>query len=91
MFGFPNSLLCIVFFALTLSAGLIGWVGGRITAKLRLAYQAMAAFFAGFGLWYFWQSIFNPGSLCIYCLFCYAGVLLINGAWFRLNYKDLTG
>lgn len=89
VFGFPNSLLCISFFALTLSAGLIGWTGGFINPKLRFVYQAMALFFAGFGYWYFWQSIFNIGSLCIYCLFCYGGVLAINAAWFRLNYSAL--
>ena len=88
VFGFPNSLLCITFFALTLSAGLIGWTGGNINKKLKFVYQGLAVFFAGFGFWYFWQSIFNIGSLCIFCLFCYGGVLVINGAWFRLNYKD---
>ncbi len=89
VFGFPNSLLCISFFAVMLSAGLIGWTGGLITSKLRLVYQAMTLFFVGFGFWYFWQSIFNVGSLCIYCIFCYGGVLAISGAWFRLNYQDL--
>jgi uncharacterized membrane protein len=89
VFGFPNSLLCISFFALMLSAGLIGWTGGSIDSKLRFVYQAMTLFFVGFGFWYFWQSIFNVGSLCIYCVFCYGGVLAINGAWFRLNYREL--
>ncbi|OGL37384.1 hypothetical protein A3E49_01665 [Candidatus Saccharibacteria bacterium RIFCSPHIGHO2_12_FULL_49_19] len=88
VFGFPNSLLCIVFFSLLLAAGLIGWTGGAINAKLRFFFQFMALFFAGFGFWYFWQSIFNIGVLCIYCVFCYGGVLAINGALFRLNYKD---
>jgi hypothetical protein len=45
-------------------------------------------FFAAFGFWYFWQSIFAIGVLCIYCIFCYAGVLTINAALLRLNYKD---
>jgi uncharacterized membrane protein len=88
VFGFPNSLLCIVFFSVTLSAGLIGWFGGRIIHQLRYVYQALALFFAGFGYWFFWQSIFNLHSLCILCIFCYAGVLTINIAWFRLDYKD---
>lgn len=88
VFGFPNSLLCITFFALMLSAGLIGLTGGVLTAKLRLVYQAMTLFFVGFGFWYFWQSIFNIGVICIYCVFCYGGVLAVSGAWFRLNYKD---
>jgi uncharacterized membrane protein len=89
VFGFPNSLLCIVFFSVTLSAGLMGWFGGRIIYQLRYLYQALALFFAGFGYWFFWQSIFNLHSLCILCIFCYAGVLTINVAWFRLNYKDI--
>lgn len=90
VFGFPNSLLCIIFFAFTMVAGLIGWAGGLVTHKLRLAFQAMAVFFLGFGLWYFWESIFNVGGLCMYCLACYLGVLFINGAFFRLNYRDYT-
>ncbi len=89
VFGFPNSLMCIVFFALMLSAGLIGWGGAQISVKLRLAYQAFSLFFVGFGFWYLWQSIFNVGALCIFCLFCYGGLLIINGAWFRLNYREL--
>lgn len=89
VFGFPNSLLCICFFAITFSAGLIGWTGGNLSKWVRFIYQALALFFIGFGFWYFWQSIFVVGSLCIYCIFCYGGVLAISSAWFRLNYKDL--
>ena len=89
VFGFPNSLLCIAFFALLLSVGLVGWTGSVVKPKLLFVYQAMSLFFAGFGFWYFWQSIFNVGALCVYCLFCYGGVLLINGALLRLNYKNL--
>jgi len=89
VFGFPNSMLCMSFFMFTFSAGLIGWMGGQIATKLRLVYEFFAVFFVCFGFWYFWQSIFNVGSICIYCLFCYGGVLAINSAWFRLNYKDL--
>jgi len=88
VFGFPNTLLCIIFFSLVLAAGLIGWTGGAINAKLRFFFQFLALFFAGFGFWYFWQSIFVVGVLCIYCIFCYGGVLAINAALFRLNYKD---
>ena len=89
VFGFPNSLLCISFFAVTMSAGLIGWTGGTLNTKLRFFYEGLALFFVGFGFWYFWQSIFNIGSICIYCLFCYGAVLTISGAWFRLNYREL--
>lgn len=89
VFGFPNSMMCMVFFSLTLSAGLIGWFGGRVIVQLRYFYHAIALFFAGFGYWFFWQSIFNLRSICILCVFCYAGALTINSVWFRLNYKDM--
>ncbi len=89
VFGFPNSMMCIVFFSLTLSAGLIAWFGGSIISYLRYIYQFLAVFFAGFGYWFFWQSIYNLHSICIPCVFCYAGVLTINAAWVRLNYKNL--
>ena len=88
VFGFPNSLMCIVFFALMLSAGLAGLGGGVLHRWLRLSYQFLALFFVVFGFWYLWQSIFNVGSLCIYCIFCYGGLLLVNTAWLRLNYAD---
>lgn len=89
VFGFPNSLMCIVFFALMLSAGLIGLGGAQLHKRVRFAYQAFALFFVGFGFWYLWQSIFNIGALCIFCIFCYGGLLLVNGSWFRLNYREL--
>src|SRR3989344_3862124 len=88
VFGFPNSLLCIAFFASMFSVGLIGLTGAAINRWVRLAYQAMSLFFLGFGLWYFWQSIFNIGVVCIYCVFCFSGLLLINWGWLRLNYKN---
>jgi len=89
VFGFPNSLMCIVFFTILITAGLIG-LGSSINAKARLVIQGLALFFAGFGFWYLWQSIFVIGALCIYCLFCYAPVLVTNGVLFRLNQKELS-
>jgi len=89
VFGFPNSLMCIAFFALTLAIGLVGWTGGTITKSLRLFFQGFALFFIAFGFWYLAQSIFVVGGLCIFCIFCYAAVLTISGAWLRINQKDL--
>ncbi|MEI6228746.1 MAG: vitamin K epoxide reductase family protein [Candidatus Saccharibacteria bacterium] len=89
VFGFPNALMCITFFAIMMTAGVIGWTGGTMHKNLRLVLQAMTLFFVGFGFWYLWQGIFNIGSLCIFCLFCYAAVLSISFAWLRINHKDL--
>ena len=90
VFGFPNSLMCVTFFAIMMTAGIIGWTGSSMNKKLRLIFMGMSLFFVGFGFWYLWQSIFVVGALCIFCIFCYGAVLAISGAWLRLNYKDLS-
>jgi uncharacterized membrane protein len=89
VFGFPNSLMCIVFFVIILAIGLVGWTGGTINKNLRLTLQAFTLFFIGFGFWYLWQSIFTVGAICIFCLFCYAAVLAISFTWLRINQHDL--
>ena len=89
VFGFPNALMCISFFMMMITIGLVGWTGGTINKNLRLVMQGFALFFVGFGFWYLWQGIFVVGSLCIFCLFCYAAVLAISFAWLRLNQREL--
>lgn len=88
VFGFPNSLLCIILFTVALTAGLVGLTGTKIHKYLRFFFQFLALFTVGFGLWYLWQSIYNIGAICIFCVFCFSGVLMLNGAWFRINYHD---
>jgi uncharacterized membrane protein len=90
VFGFPNTLMCIIYFSLLLAIGLVGWTGSNINKKLRLTLQGMTLFFIGFGFWYLWQSIFAVGGLCIFCMFCYGAVLFISGSMLRLNYKDYS-
>jgi uncharacterized membrane protein len=90
VFGFPNSLMCTVFFSLTMAIGLVGWTGGSINSRLRLVFMGLSLFFIGFGFWYLWQSIFIVGALCVYCMACYAAVLVISSAWVRLNSKDMN-
>lgn len=89
VFGFPNSLMCIMFFVSTMMLGLIGWTDSQISIKIRSAIHGFSLFFAGFGFWYLWQSTFVVGSLCIYCMFCYSAVLVINWALLRINQKDI--
>ena len=48
-----------------------------------------SVFFLGFGAWYLWQSAYVIGALCIFCIFCYAGVIAMNWAWLRINANDL--
>lgn len=85
VFGFPNSLLCIVFFTIFMTVGLVGLSGGVLPRKLRLAVHGLALFVLAFGLWFLWQSTYSIGALCLYCLFCFSGLLLVNWAWLRHN------
>lgn len=89
VFGFPNSLMCIVFFTIFATIGLTGLAGGRLPRRLRLGVQVLALFVLAFGLWFMAQSIYVIGSLCILCIFCIVGLLLVNWAWLRINADDL--
>lgn len=88
-FGFPNSIMCIIFFAMMLGLALVGATGSSINKTLRLIMHFFAVFFLLFGAWYLWQSIYVIGTVCIYCMFCYAAVMAINFAWIRINVFDL--
>jgi uncharacterized membrane protein len=85
IFGFPNSLLCMMFFTLMLSVALVGLSGGILAAKFRLWMHGITTFFLGFGLWFMSESTFQIKALCILCLFCLAGLLLLNWGWLRTN------
>jgi len=89
VFGFPNSMLCIAMFAAMLGIALVGFSGGIVTAKLRLWLQGITLFFLGFGTWFMWESTFRIRALCILCMFCLSGLLLLNWAWLRLNAPTL--
>ena len=88
VFGFSNSIMCLAFFAVTLGVGLAG-ATAQIGKVLRLTMHFFALFFLGFGAWYLQQSAFSIGALCIFCIFCYGGVIGLNWAWLRINSADL--
>jgi uncharacterized membrane protein len=89
VFGFPNSLMCLALFTIFTGIALVGLSGGILPRKLRLGVHALSLFTLGFALWFLAQSIYVIGSLCILCIFCFAGLLMVNWAWLRLNVVDL--
>lgn len=91
VFGFSNSLMCIVFFTLTLGVALAGATSSTINRTLRYVVHFMAAFFLGFGAWYLQQSTFVIGYICIFCIGCYGAVVVMNAVWLRINAPDLFG
>lgn len=89
VFGFPNSIMCLMLFTVFFSVALVGLGGGTISKKVRISIQTLSLFTLGFALWFLWQSTYRIGSLCIFCLFCFAGLLSVNWGWLRLNANDL--
>jgi uncharacterized membrane protein len=89
LLGFPNSILCMTLFTIFAAIALAGVSGGMLPKRLRLGIQALTLFTLGFALWFIATSTFVIGALCIFCLFCLTGLLLVNGAWLRINAADL--
>ncbi len=89
VFGFSNSLMCIVFFAIIAGVALAGATGSKIIKKLRYILHFFTVFFLGFGAWYLWQSTYSIGYICIFCTICYSAVITMNWAWLRINSGDL--
>jgi hypothetical protein len=79
----------MMFFALTAGIALAAASGTELNKTLRNVFHFFAVFFLGFGAWYLWQSTYVIGYICIFCLFCYAAVIVMNWAWFRLHYDEL--
>ncbi len=88
VFGFSNSLVCMIFFATTLGLGLVAATGSEINRRLQHVFHFFSVFFLGFGAWYLWQSTYRIGFVCIFCLFCYSAVIVMNWAWFRVYYQQ---
>jgi uncharacterized membrane protein len=89
VFGFSNSIMCLAFFGITLGVALAGASADKLGKNLRLIMHFFAVFFLLFGAWYLLQSTFVIGYLCIFCIFCYSGVIGMNWAWLRINANDL--
>ncbi len=91
VFGFSNSLMCIVFFAISLGAAIAALSGSSLHKNYRLVLWGASVFFLGFGAWYIWQSAYVINALCIFCIFCYGAVITMNWAWLRINSPLLGG
>lgn len=89
VFGFSNALLCLTFFAVMLGFGLAIYKSKETKPIPRLIAQFFSLFFLFFGAWYITQLMYVIGSMCIYCVACYSGVIAINWGWLRTNVDDL--
>lgn len=85
IFGFPNSIMCLVLFTIFTTTAIAGATGGRLSRHMRLGVQYISLATLCFAVWFIWQSIFVISAICIFCLFCLLGLLMVNWAWLRIN------
>lgn len=86
--GFPNAMMSLILFVLFLGVGLVGLTGGSVSRGMRIFVQLLSLFTLGFGLWFLWQSTYNIGAICLYCILNFIGLIIINMSWVRINYRD---
>ncbi len=72
VFGFPNSLLGIAAFAMLFAVGVMLLSGGRSKKPLWLLVNLGTLAAIIFVMWFFFESVYRIGSLCLYCMITWA-------------------
>lgn len=68
IFGFPNPLLGLISFSMLLAIGVMLFSGGRSKKPLWLLVNLGTLAAMIFVMWFFFQSVYRIGSLCLYCM-----------------------
>jgi uncharacterized membrane protein len=71
-FGFPNSIIGIVGFAVVMTLGVMFWSGAPVARWVWTGLQLGCLFGIGFVTWLQYQSIYNLELLCPYCMVVWA-------------------
>ncbi len=71
-FGFPNSLIGVVGFAVVTALGVMFWIGAPARSWLVATLWAGTLFGIGFVTWLQFQSIYRLELLCPYCMVVWA-------------------
>lgn len=71
-FGFPNSFIGVVGFAVVLTLGVVWWSGTGAQGWTWAGLQAGTVFGIAFVSWLQVQSIYKIGALCPYCMVVWA-------------------
>ncbi len=88
VFGFPNSMMSLVLFVIFFSIGLVGISDGKVSKGMLKIILVLSLFTLGFGSWFLWQSTFVIGSICLYCIANFFGLIIINVGLLRINYFE---
>lgn len=80
VFGFPNPLFGLIGYSITLTIGVFTYLHNVINKKT-LKYIILGTFMAlVFSTWLIYQSIYNIGALCPYCLLSFTSATILFAA-----------
>ncbi|MFJ2191288.1 vitamin K epoxide reductase family protein [Kitasatospora sp. NPDC087861] len=74
-FGFPNSLLGLIGFAVVIAIGAGLLAGAAYRRWFWLGLQAGTVFGIGFVTWLMYQALYRIGALCPYCMVVWAAMI----------------
>jgi uncharacterized membrane protein len=86
--GFPNSLLGILAFSMLFAIGIMLISGGRSKKPLWLLVNLGTTAAMLFVMWFFFESVYRIGALCLYCMITWAvswPLFLYTTVW---NYRE---
>lgn len=88
-FGFPNPIIGLVAFPVVITTGVVMLAGGALRRWYWLGLQAGVLFGIGFIHWLFYQSVYNIGALCPFCMAVW--VVTITAFWYVTLYNIQAG
>lgn len=80
LFGVPNPLWGIIGFSAVLAIGVMQLAGFRPPTWFRYCAQLGFTAAMAFCMWLFYQSVYNIGALCLYCMITWA--VTVTMFWF---------
>lgn len=84
-FGFPNPIIGLAAFPAVILTGVIMLAGAQLKRWYWLGLQFGTIFGVGFVHWLFYQSVYNIGALCPYCMAVW--IVTITTFWYVTLYN----
>ena len=89
VFGFSNPLLGLIAYSVVIGVGVALLTGARFPRWYWLTLNAGCLFGIGFVTWLQYQSLYNIGSLCLWCCLAWAATVLLF--WYVTPFGVLHG
>lgn len=88
LFGFPNAFLGLIAEPVVITIAVASLGGVRFPRWFMFSAQVVYSFGFVFAYWLFYQSMFNIGALCPWCLLVTASTTLVFSTLTHVNIRD---